>query len=78
MNAKQVRKAQTLTSTKWLSWKSKGLVSDGMAFSADDFEDSVILFGSNLESKESYERLVFVTIILGPKGGIHKFSVKTF
>ena len=76
MNAKQIRKAQTLTSTKWLSWKSKGLV-DSMAFSADDFGDSVIIFGSNLETKESYERLVLVTIILGPQGGIHKFTVKT-
>lgn len=77
MNAKQIRKAQTLTTTKWLSWKSKGLVSDNMAFSADAFGDSVIIFGSNLETKESYERLVLVTIILGPKGGIHKFTVKT-
>lgn len=76
MNAKQIRRAQTLTSTKWLSWKSKGLA-DNMAFSADSLGDSVIIFGSNLETKESYERLVLVTIILGPKGGIHKFTVKT-
>ena len=77
MNAKQIRKAQTLTSTKWLSWKSKGLASDNMAFSADNLGDSVIIFGSNLETKETYERLVLVTLILGPKGGIHKFNVKT-
>jgi len=75
MNAQQIKTAQKVTGKKWLDWNVKCYIAGEMSFSAEQIGDVFFIHGSNTETTEWFEKQVIVQFLIGPRGGIQKFTV---
>jgi hypothetical protein len=75
MNSKQMQVAQTVTTRKWIDWKTCQYIAGEMAFSMTEIGDTVFIHGSNTASTEWWQKQVIVQVFIGPRGGIKKFAV---
>ena len=75
MNTKQIKAMQTVTKQNWVEWKGRTVVGGSLAWSIDQVGDNIYAFASNVDSKEWFDKLICVTMLIGPQGGIKKFKV---
>jgi len=76
MNAKQLATAQTVTSKQWTDWHIGTSYGEFTFVKQMDDEYGVTLFGSNVDNKNWFDKLVCVSIRIGKRGGIKKTIYK--
>lgn len=75
MNAKQIARLQTITTQKWIEWKTGKYIAGSLSFNVTEIGDSVLVHGSNTETTEWFEKQFIVQMVVGPKGGLNKITV---
>lgn len=72
MNAKQLAVAQSVTSKQWIDWNVGSSYGDFTFAKLTDDKYGFTILGTNGDTKHWLDKLVFVTITIGKRGGIKK------
>ena len=75
MNTSQIKRLQTVTSQKWLEWKTNTDIAGALSFSVTEIGDKVFVHASNTETTEWYQKQVIVQMLIGSKGGLNEIKV---
>ena len=76
MNRKQVQVIQTITDPAWIKRFVSSHISGSLTFNITEIGDKVLVFGSNADSIQWFQKHVLVSITVGMRGGI-KVKVHT-
>jgi hypothetical protein len=75
MNAKQIKRLQTVTQQKWIEWKAGKFIDGALSFSAFEIDGKVFIHASNTSTIEWYQRQIIVQMHIGPRGGLNEFKI---
>lgn len=75
MNTQQIKRLQTVTSQKWIEWKTNTEISGSLIFSVTEIGDKVFLHASNTDTIEWYQKQIIVQMLIGSKGGLNDIKV---
>jgi len=78
MNAKQLATIQTITSNKWVEWKTSKHIDGTLAFSVSQIGDSVMVHAFNTQSIEWFQKAFSATMLVGVRGGIKNLHIHIF
>jgi len=70
MNRKQVQVIQTITDPAWIKRFVSSHISGSLTFNIKEIGDKVLVFGSNADSIQWFQKHVLVSITVGIRGGI--------
>jgi hypothetical protein len=75
MNNAQIKRLQTVTSQKWIEWKTNTEIAGSLTFSVTEIGDKVFVHASNTDTTEWYQKQVIVQMLIGSKGGLNEIKV---
>jgi hypothetical protein len=75
MNNAQIKRLQTVTSQKWIEWKTNTDIAGSLTFSVTEIGDKVLVHASNTETIQWFQKQVIIQMLIGSKGGLNDIKV---